>query len=190
MAAAARCCPCRSAWHARDSLVARGAQGMRAHPNRPARRRGAAATTPTCLRAPPREVRRRAEAVQPLPPPPPHPPQPAPPRPPPLPCSGTPFGVPAGDDACSFSVSRSPEWHLVWAAAEPCTWCQFNRPSYAVSRRTSACAQPVFLEVRLDAQTSGSIFAVQVDDLGDRLRLCLLVPKLGHGGLEAKVEVG
>jgi hypothetical protein len=31
---------------------------------------------------------------------------------------------------------------------------------------------------------------VQVDDLGDGLRLCLLVPKLGHGGLEEIVEVG
>jgi len=45
------------------------------------------------------------------------------------------------------------------------------------------------LEVRLDAQASGSVLAVQVHDLGDRLRLCLLVPKLGHGGLEAIVEV-
>jgi hypothetical protein len=31
---------------------------------------------------------------------------------------------------------------------------------------------------------------VQVHDLGDRLRLCLLEPKLGYGGLEAMVEVG
>jgi hypothetical protein len=29
-----------------------------------------------------------------------------------------------------------------------------------------------------------------VHDLGDRLRLRLLKPKLGHGGLEAIVEVG
>jgi len=46
------------------------------------------------------------------------------------------------------------------------------------------------LEVRLDAQASASVLAVQVDDLGDGLRLRLLKPKLGHGGLEAMVEVG
>jgi hypothetical protein len=50
--------------------------------------------------------------------------------------------------------------------------------------------QPVLLEVRLYVLASGSVLAVQVHDLGDRLRLCLLVPKLGHGGLEAMAEVG
>ena len=50
--------------------------------------------------------------------------------------------------------------------------------------------QPVFLEVRLDVLASGGVLAVQIHDLGDGLRFRLLKPKLGHGGLEAIVEVG
>ena len=50
--------------------------------------------------------------------------------------------------------------------------------------------QPVLLEVRLYVLASGSVLAVQVHDLGDGLRFRLLKPKLGHGGLEAIVEVG